>query len=262
MQFLDLSGNGFSGSIPSCLNNIPFWKNKFQNYISWVPIDFTIKGNSYSFQGIPLTLMTGIDLSSNKLTGSIPNNLGYLSQLRSLNLSNNFLLGQIPKSFQNLSSLESLDLSHNNLTGEIPVELTRMESISIFRVAFNNLSGKIPFDPARVSSSYTGNPFLCGEPLKRKCPEQEPERDDHDHDNNDIGSKEDKEGKGRRINTDSPLFFYSCMALSYVLGFWGVVGPLLFNKNYRRKYYRTVDVCIEFCLDKLVPFQCLKCWHH
>ncbi|XP_038992454.1 receptor-like protein 53 isoform X2 [Hibiscus syriacus] len=71
IQLLDFSSNGFSGNIPCCLSNNTVWKNKFQAN-SWVPIDFTTKGQSLSYQGIPLTLMTGIDFSENSLTGTIP----------------------------------------------------------------------------------------------------------------------------------------------------------------------------------------------
>ncbi|GLT64435.1 hypothetical protein SLA2020_369300 [Shorea laevis] len=119
--------------------------------------------------------MTGIDMSSNRLTGSIPFEMGELSQLRSLNLSNNFLTGPIPNSFQNLKNVESLDLSHNKLSGGIPKELAGLTSLSTFSVAYNNLSGRIPFErqfSTFGTQSYDDNLDLCGDPLPRNVQPQ------------------------------------------------------------------------------------------
>ncbi|PPD78365.1 hypothetical protein GOBAR_DD24714 [Gossypium barbadense] len=50
-------------------------------------VQFTTKSRSYSYGGLILEDMTGIDLSCNKLTGQIPPELGNLSQIHSLNRS-------------------------------------------------------------------------------------------------------------------------------------------------------------------------------
>ena len=59
-------------------------------------------------------------LSFNELAGTIPAELGSLSNLQSLNLSSNRLTGTIPGELGSLSNLESLYLSSNELTGCIP----------------------------------------------------------------------------------------------------------------------------------------------
>ncbi|XP_077242714.1 uncharacterized protein LOC143883255 [Tasmannia lanceolata] len=258
LHTLDLSNNYFSGNIPSCLNNISSWKKTYQIQISYVSLtrtgflprpstSFTTKGVTYFYEGLPFGLMTGIDLSMNQLQGDIPFQTGDLEALHSLNFSNNLLTGYLPQSFQNLKSLESLDLSHNKLVGRIPYELSQLDSLGAFSVAYNNLSGKIPFDKHLTTfgkDSYEGNPNLCGPPLERNCSLEIPSQPPRD------------EGKNSRV-IDNPVIFYSFMAMSYALGFWGFIGFLILNKNGRHKYFRAIDAYIDRSIEKLSELQML-----
>ncbi|PNX76289.1 receptor-like protein kinase, partial [Trifolium pratense] len=138
----------------------------------YLEVEFRTKHNDYFYKGDILEEMTGLDLSCNNLTGTIPPQLGDLQQIRSLNLSHNYLSGPIPTTFSNLIQIESLDLSFNNLIGKIPYELTQMKFLSTFNLSYNNLSGTPPstgqfqdFD----EDNYRGNPGLCGPLLNRKC---------------------------------------------------------------------------------------------
>ncbi|KAF3659600.1 hypothetical protein FXO38_12562 [Capsicum annuum] len=117
--------------------------------------------------------MTGNDLSSNRLAGDIPIELGNLSKIHALNLSHNHFVRRIPGTFSNLHDIESLDLSYNSLNGRIPVGLLELYSLAIFSVAYNNLSGAVPPSKAQFSTfdkrSYEGNPLLCAYPLDNEC---------------------------------------------------------------------------------------------
>ena len=62
-------------------------------------------------------------LSSENLSGTIPSELGDLSELTHLNLSSNSLTGKIPKELGGLSNLQEVRLSGNSLTGCIPAAL-------------------------------------------------------------------------------------------------------------------------------------------
>ncbi|MEN8219167.1 MAG: hypothetical protein ABFS56_22940, partial [Pseudomonadota bacterium] len=80
---------------------------------------------------------------NNQLTGSIPTELGNLSNLSWLDLSNNQLTGTIPTELGNLSNLSWLDLSNNQLTGSIPTELGNLDR---FHLHNNQLCGEIPVE--------------------------------------------------------------------------------------------------------------------
>ena len=62
-------------------------------------------------------------LNNNSLSGSLPPELGNLTNLTTLYLFNNSLSGIIPSELGNLTNLTSLGLSDNSLSGSIPAEL-------------------------------------------------------------------------------------------------------------------------------------------
>ena len=78
------------------------------------------------------------------LSGSIPSELGNLSNLTSLSLSFNSLSGSIPSALGNLTSLEFLRLSGNQLSGPIPDELGNLPNLELLGLSDNRLSGGIP----------------------------------------------------------------------------------------------------------------------
>jgi len=89
-----------------------------------------------------LTNLQRLVLPYNQLT-SIPPQLGNLSNLERLQLKSNRLTS-IPTELGNLSDLEDLDLSSNLLTGSIPSTLGNLSNLQFLYLYENQLTGSIP----------------------------------------------------------------------------------------------------------------------
>ncbi|CAA2966149.1 receptor 12 [Olea europaea subsp. europaea] len=151
IQILDLSINHISGKIPRRLNNftslveknssietIPIGEVFFERYVDNVLVQW--KGKAIEYR--KLGLLKGIDLSSNMLVGTIPQELSDMKGLIFLNLSRNHLTRNIISSIGQMEMLEWLDLSKNQLSGEIPTGLANLNYLSILDLSYNNLTGK------------------------------------------------------------------------------------------------------------------------
>ena len=155
LNYLDLSGNGFTGSLPSILK---------------APPDLTIDLSDNHLSGsIPdhyrKLLLHTISLTNNQLEGEISTILE-IGGLTNAHLGNNFFTGTIPSlpptlvelsAFKNQISgtldnifppgdpktaLSYLDLSHNLLEGSLP-PIPAILSCNFISLASNNLTGSI-----------------------------------------------------------------------------------------------------------------------
>ncbi|GJZ11913.1 probable inactive receptor kinase [Tanacetum coccineum] len=131
LRVLSLRSNRLSGSLPSDLLSLPSLRSLFLQHNN-----FTTNISTFFPHRLHI-----LDLSFNSFTGNIPPNIQLLTRLTGLYLHNNSLSGRIPDI--RLSKLKHLNISYNNLKGRIP---------SSFK--------------AFPSSSFIGNPLLCGKPLK------------------------------------------------------------------------------------------------
>ena len=102
-----------------------------------------------------LSNLTNLHLYRNRLTGSIPVGVILLSDLTELNLSRNQLSGSIPTVLGDLSNLTRLELGGNQLTGSIPTHLAALTNLEEIHLYSNQLSGAIPSELGRLSNLTT-----------------------------------------------------------------------------------------------------------
>ncbi|GLJ42070.1 hypothetical protein SUGI_0871130 [Cryptomeria japonica] len=144
-EVLDLSHNNISRTIPRGLEMLHAMVNQSQSFemqsyehtvgirinanpYIYALVDFLgqitlwIKGTARPYPKIWRSFKV-MDLSHNKLWGSIPHKIGLLRGLVALNISNNTMSGSIPESLGQMVNLQSQDLSENMLSGKIPPEL-------------------------------------------------------------------------------------------------------------------------------------------
>ncbi|GJN19369.1 hypothetical protein PR202_gb06639 [Eleusine coracana subsp. coracana] len=135
LNVLAMSSNNLQGTIPMWI-----WQHKKLQILYMYDNDFT---GAIATNVTALNLVE-IDVSSNQLTGTIPDDFGNLINLALLFLYSNQLHGLIPPSIGFLPNLADIRLFNNKLSGPLPSELGKHSALGNFEVANNNLSGELP----------------------------------------------------------------------------------------------------------------------
>ncbi|XP_031249896.1 receptor-like protein EIX2 [Pistacia vera] len=118
----------------------------------------------------------------------------------------------------------------SQLGGEISSSISNLSFLSHLNVSNNNLTGRIPLSTQLLSfdaSCFAGNE-LCGDPLPKKCTKTSNSMPNHDE-------------RGEDGDEHKVIWFYVSMPIGFVVGFWGVIGPLIFNRRWRYKYCHFLD---------------------
>ncbi|KAJ1273149.1 hypothetical protein BS78_06G258300 [Paspalum vaginatum] len=167
LKIIDLSGNaylsvdvGFRGLVPSFqLMSLKLSRCNLDESITEGP----------NFLGTQRHLEM-LDLSENKLTGSIRNWILQQSNLQVMNISMNYFEGQLPT---NLSlvfpNLTVLDASNNIISGDLTPPLCDFKRMAVMDLSNNNFSGEVPaclFSCVReileLSNNNLGGPIFNG----------------------------------------------------------------------------------------------------
>jgi len=143
LRKLDLSSNLIFGHIPQDVASLPNMEiyNISHNQVS---------GPLPRFAS---TNLIAIDLEDNRLTGTIPHQIGEDNpNMQNLNLVGNRLLGTIPESIGKMLNLVYLQLSENSLYGSLPNTLGYLSALEYLYVDTNRLVGEIPSSLASSNS--------------------------------------------------------------------------------------------------------------
>ncbi|KAJ6830634.1 putative leucine-rich repeat receptor-like protein kinase [Iris pallida] len=244
LQIVDLAHNNLSGTIPksfgkfasmnvSRANPEQVLQGSTSDYVESMEVVMKGKALMYSDSNGILSLVTSLDLSGNNLYGTIPRELGSLRGLMSLNLSGNHLNAEIPKEVGSMQSLVSLDLSRNDLSGAIPSTMTYLTFLSYLELSSNNLSGRIPSGNQLQTfneSMYTGNPGLCGFPVKQIC----------ENDDNGAGTRNNNTSEEDGAGSEAWLPYLGTVP-GFAVGFWVFWGTLILKSNWKDAYLRYID---------------------
>lgn len=234
LRVLDVSNNNLSGKIPSCLNNwtdmaYNLYVHASQNYSEKTSL--VMKGRELEYS-VNLDYVLTIDISSNRLNGTIPNEITNLLNLGTLNLSNNHLVGTIPVNIGAMQQLQTLDLSRNRLSGNIPASLASLNFLTHLNLSFNNLTGRIPtgrqLQTLNDPSIYDGNPFLTKSPGDKKT-------------NNDVPVSANKvDGKENEMEFFG-FGFYTSMAIGFPIGLNILFFTIFTSRSRRILYIQFID---------------------
>ncbi|XP_010529317.1 PREDICTED: leucine-rich repeat receptor-like serine/threonine-protein kinase BAM3 [Tarenaya hassleriana] len=94
--------------------------------------------------------LTQINLSNNRLSGSLPASIGNFSSLQILQLGSNRFTGQIPEEIGGLKSVLKLDMSRNNFSGKLPPGIGSCQSLTYLDLNHNQMSGPIPVQITQI----------------------------------------------------------------------------------------------------------------
>ncbi|KAL5726831.1 hypothetical protein ACHQM5_000081 [Ranunculus cassubicifolius] len=136
MDWLDISNASISDTVPDWFWSIApnfvildISKNKLHGSIPNLQTNVTIPAQNLLF-------------GSNCFEGPLPH---FPSNIAALDLSNNFISGPLPQNIsETMPSLTTLLLSSNKITGTIPISLCKMNTLRVLDMSRNQLSGDLP----------------------------------------------------------------------------------------------------------------------
>lgn len=115
-------------------------------------INGTLPSDLWLLTQLEHLLLNGDYPGERTITGTIPPELGRLSNLKTLRLQTTGLTGNIPKELGNLSNLTELTLNVNTkLTGNIPPELGNLIKLKILHLHATEITGSIPSELGNLS---------------------------------------------------------------------------------------------------------------
>jgi len=118
-----------------------------------------------------LTYLRSVDLSRNSLQGTLSGAMfREMRDLEHLVLSANRISGTLPSEIGLLTKLQTLNLDHNMLSGPLPTELGLLRNLRSLRLEFNEFGGSIPAHLGNLSQWYLQYLYLGDNHLRGTVP--------------------------------------------------------------------------------------------
>ncbi len=178
LRSLFMEANNISGQIPleiggmASLEDFRFGENSINGTIpSTISSASNLRrifGEGNNLTGSLPTELFSLDLlflwlSRSSISGTIPNEIGNLANLKSLRLSESKLVGEIPAEVGNLDNLQDIYLYDNELSGEIPPQLGNLTNLERLYLHNNQLEGCFPEEITRFCAlGFSENPWETG----------------------------------------------------------------------------------------------------
>ncbi|XP_065880490.1 receptor-like protein kinase 7 [Euphorbia lathyris] len=160
LQYLDLGNNLFTGQFPQFsaltqLQHLYLNQSGFSGVFPWKSLEnltnlVTLSLGDNPFDPIPfppqilkLVKLNWLYLANCSLEGTIPEDIGNLSELINFELSDNNISGEIPSQIGMLANLWQLELYNNNLTGKLPIGIGNLTKLEKFDASLNHLQGTL-----------------------------------------------------------------------------------------------------------------------
>jgi Leucine-rich repeat (LRR) protein len=165
LQYIDLSGNDFSGELHVLLSPSLQYLNVSRNSFTYLGGYPKYKGSyqtihiidiSYNdIEAVASDVLTDLPpnlrefvLTGNSISGKLPNPLPLLEEMRRFIINENQLTGQLPDISRSLPIIRELDLSNQTgrggLVGSIPTRWSNMRDLERLDISYNNFNGKLP----------------------------------------------------------------------------------------------------------------------
>jgi Leucine-rich repeat (LRR) protein len=121
---------------------------------NWTQSSNWLSGAANTWSGVDVSSerVTGLSLSSNNLTGTLPSAIGNLSALQTLDIRDNELSGTLPAELYNLTTLTQLRLSGNDFTGAILPAITNLTSLQTLQAENLPMTAQIPSEVFELTS--------------------------------------------------------------------------------------------------------------
>ncbi|XP_015169651.1 receptor-like protein 12 [Solanum tuberosum] len=120
------------------------WNDLLKGVLPKIHPSNTLLELDISYTGSPVSCLC-------QFSGSIPESIGNLTQMRKLNFGNNHFTGYNPSTISKLKHLTSLDLSSNSFSGEIPDIFSNLQELCYLSLFDNSFIGSFPSTIVRLT---------------------------------------------------------------------------------------------------------------